>query len=345
MIHGGDIYRNKIKWDFSVNVNPLGVPEEVLQAMQGSLLQAEVYPDLLCEKLRGEIARKHGIEAGQIVCGNGASELILALCRRFQAKRALLVAPGFSGYERALRAVGTEVFFWQADEEQNFCVTKEFAKEIRCIRPELIFLTNPGNPSGSMIDHKVMTAILEAAKEQGSVVVVDECFLELTDRFEETLIGPEMEPNLYVLRAFTKSFAIPAIRLGYLVCANEKAAKCIWKQLPEWNVSLPAQSAGVAALQSSEYLEKTRRVLGIWRREMATQIEALGCRVYPGEANYVLFFYAGDKNLYEELLKSGILIRDCSGYQGLSKGYYRVAVKKPEENKVLLQTLAEWIEN
>lgn len=377
-MHGGDIYRQKIKYDFSVNINPLGLPDVVKQVLQNSGTLAVQYPDLQCQKLRIQLADRLGIRSEQILCGNGASELILAVCHMLRPQKALLSAPCFSGYEVALQAVGTKVIHVPLAEADDFAYTEEYGRaleaRLREEKPALLFLTTPNNPTGKLIEKEHIRRILAVCRQTDTTLVLDECFMELTGQAARYSMVQKLEQheNLLILRAFTKSFAIPGIRLGYLV-GQQALLNRIQKQLPEWNVSTLAQATGVAALADTKYLKMACRLIESERAHMSQALKELGCRVYSSDTNYILFYvnqcdiqkstglYDEDEkctwqkentdgaiymnqvagaDLKDRLIRQQILIRDCSDYPGLTDGYYRVAVKLPEENKVLLEALA-----
>ena len=170
--------------------------------------------------------------------------------------------------------------------------------------------------------------------------MIDECFLELSGAKEsDSFVGKlEQYPNVIVIRAFTKLFAIPGVRLGYLICEKQLADR-IRRQLPEWNLSVFAQRAGiVCAEQAEQYLQDTVEYVKTKRAYLREGLEALGIRVVSGEADFLLLYTT--QPIYDRLLAKGILIRNCENFRGLGEGYYRIAVKKQEENEVLLRELA-----
>lgn len=345
-MHGGDIYRNPVALDFSVNVNPCGVPQEVRQALEDGLSQVEAYPDLTCMELKSGLAGHFHTRPEQIVCGNGASELILAFCHWKRPAKALLLAPGFSGYEKALKAVGCETEYFCLQKEEEFRPGEGLFQKVREVRPELVFLANPANPTGVLLDRAYLTALCKVCRETETLLVLDECFLELTGRAEEYSMAPFLSEteNLWILRAFTKSFAIPGIRLGYLLCGRAEMAEQMGEHLPEWNVSIPAQKAGTAAVKSWEagYLHESVKLIKQERSFLSRELSNLGMEVFPSEANYLLF-RTSQTDLKERLLEKGILIRDCRDYRGLEAGYYRAAVKLHKDNMKLIQAIQECI--
>ena len=184
--------------------------------------------------------------------------------------------------------------------------------------------------------------LLELCREKEILVILDECFIEFCG--EEYSMMPETGEydNLLIVRAFTKSFAIPGVRLGYLVSSNRELRNNIKAHLPEWNLSAFAQEAGIACAAQKEYLGKTREYIRTERKILSENLKNTGIRVFDGEADFLLIYT--DIPLYGELLKRGILIRDCQNFRGLTEGYYRVAVKTREENIRLWKEAGECIE-
>ena len=345
-MHGGDVYRNQVHMDFSVNVNPLGIPESVKEAMERGIMEAQRYPDACCEELRLGLSAKFGIPTDQILCGNGASELIMAICRWKMPKTAILLGPAFSGYQRALDAVGCAKEFFMLRKEDGFAFTKERAellcKELEEKQPDLLFVMSPANPTGRIVPKEILITLARQCERTRTNLVLDECFMELTEKPEDASMADELSEvsSLLILRAFTKSFSVPGIRLGYLLCSDKGMADGIAAQLPEWNVSVVAQKVGLAALEEEAWLLRAREVISRERAFLVTGLESLGAKVFPSDANFLLFSW-NDETLYDKLLKRGILIRDCRDFEGLGAGYYRVAVRTHEENEALLRVMRE----
>ncbi|SFQ47277.1 L-threonine-O-3-phosphate decarboxylase/histidinol-phosphate aminotransferase,TIGR01141 [Lachnospiraceae bacterium XBB1006] len=345
-MHGGDVYRNNVEYDFSVNINPMGIPESILATIRETLPDLIHYPDCDCYEAKAAIAEYYQVDDNQVLLGNGASELIHAICQAVRPKRALLTAPSFLGYQKALAAVDADVSYFMLLEEDDFAVTSRLLDEIRTTRPDLVFITNPNNPTGVLLSPKFMEQIAVACEKAGAYLVVDECFLELTDQWEDTLIhGMEKFSRLFILRAFTKSFAIPGLRLGYGICKNEEFKNRVAMQLPEWNVSVLAQRVAATAVDESAYLKQSRVLIKQERKQLMAKLTGLGITVYPSEANYILFFEPRGIDWYDKLLQKRILVRDCSDYHGLSKGFYRIAVRTPKENEWLISKMEEIVED
>lgn len=345
-MHGGDVYRNQVHMDFSVNVNPLGFPRSVKKAMEQGILEAQCYPDAMCEKLRAGLSLKFGIPSDQILCGNGASELIMAICRWKMPRTAILLGPAFLGYQRALDAVGCAKEYFLLRKEEGFAFTKERAeflcKELEEKKPDLLFVTTPSNPTGRLVPKEILIMLARQCERTRTNLVLDECFMELTEKPKDSSMASEPLDfsSLLILRAFTKSFSVPGIRLGYLLCGDKAVAEGIAAQLPEWNVSVVAEKVGIAALSEEAWLMKAREVIMREREFLTTGLGNLGAKVFPSDANFLLFSWKDDA-LYEKLLEKGILIRDCRDFEGLSTGYYRVAIRTHEGNEALLRVMRE----
>ncbi len=344
--HGGDVltactaYGGEVL-DYSANLNPLGMPPEVSQAAAQAAMEAVHYPDPLCRKLRQAIACHDGVELEQIVCGNGAADLIFRLAFALRPKRALVTAPTFSEYEQALTSVGCQVEHYRLSQAKDFDLDEGM---LEAIRPGigLVFLCTPNNPTGRLIPQALLLTAAERCRTVGAILVVDECFLPLAGGGPGLAPWLEQYPNLLLLRAFTKSYAMAGLRLGYCLTANQDLRERIEAIAQPWSVSSPAQAAGTAALtQCPHWPEQARALVERERPVLAAGLEGHGCTVIPSHANYLLFRLAGVNDLKERLLERGVLIRSCGNYDGLGPDWYRVCVKTAEENKRLLTAMGE----
>lgn len=347
--HGGDVYRNRITHDFSINLNPLGMPEPVINwlrdSLESSLKNWERYPDSECERLTGLLAELYSIRPAQILCGNGAAELIYLLAQINKPKKALVTAPTFFEYEQALGSVGCQVEYYYLSEQAGFVpVMDELADRITK-EVDMVFFCNPNNPTGVAVSAKEVEKLAKACHQNHAFLVVDECFCEFLDRQEEYSVLPltKQYPRMAVLRAFTKTYAMAGLRLGYGICGDENVWDAVRAARQPWSVSLMAQEAGAAVLEANhkafrkEYLERTRKLLREQRVVLAAGLERLGFTVYDSRANFLLFKSSWECK--EACKKRGILLRDCSNFPGLGHGYYRVCIRGQEENEYLLEQL------
>lgn len=337
--HGGDVYSRSYKTDYSANINPLGPPEGVLRAVRESAHFIQNYPDVSQRRLKKALSEHEQVPEEWLICGNGAAELIFALCMGLKPGRALLTAPGFAEYEEALRACGCGIVWYDRREENGFLLKEDYLEKIT---PEIdmLFLCNPNNPTGTMTDRAMLRRIADRCREYQVVMAVDECFIGFVDEPEAYSVKTWLDeyPNIFVLKAFTKLYAMPGLRLGYGICADRQVTERMKGVMQPWSVSVPAQAAGTAALLEQEYVERSRKIVRQEREYLLKGLRNLGFTVWEGAANFL--FFKGPKHLAEECEKQGYLIRDCSNYRGLSEGYYRIAVRAGEENRKFLEALA-----
>lgn len=345
LVHGGDWAGYRAEFgcdalDFSANVSPLGLPAGVAAAITNALPTADRYPDPLCRELRAALAGAEGVPADWILCGNGAADLIFRLALAVRPRRALLPAPTFAEYEAALQTVGCAVQRVFLREENKFAVTEEF---IDAVTPEtdIAFLCQPNNPTGQVTPPALVERLVRRCAECGAVLVVDECFLDfLPDRDAWTAKQLLRDaPQLVILKAFTKLYAMAGVRLGYALCGDAALLEKMRGAGQPWAVSSLAQAAGLAALQETAYAGAVRALIAEQRPRMAAGLRALGLRVMDGQANYLLFRATPDFG--EKLRRRGAVVRSCANYPGLDAAWYRTAVRTAEENTRLLQIMGE----
>lgn len=345
LVHGGDWAGYRAEFgcdalDFSANVSPLGLPAGVAAAITNVLPTADRYPDPLCRELRAALAGAEGVPADWILCGNGAADLIFRLALAVRPRRALLPAPTFAEYEAALQTVGCAVQRVFLREENEFAVTEEF---IDAVTPEtdIVFLCQPNNPTGQVTPPALVERLVRRCAECGAVLVVDECFLDfLPDRGAWTAKQLLRDaPQLIILKAFTKLYAMAGVRLGYALCGDATLLEKMCGAGQPWAVSSLAQAAGLAALQETAYAGAVRALIAEQRPRMAAGLRALGLRVMDGQANYLLFRATPDFG--EKLRRRGAVVRSCANYPGLDAAWYRTAVRTAEENTRLLQIMGE----
>lgn len=338
VIHGGDVYRNQVRLDFSVNINPLGIPKHVCAALHRAVEECEKYPDTDSVELKRAVGIMRSVKEEYLVFGNGASELFMAIVHALKPGKAVIPVPSFYGYEYAAEAAGAETVYVRMKEEDDFALTESLS-DVLCEDVDMLFLANPNNPTGRLTDRRDIRRLLELCRRKDICVVLDECFIDFCEKNASML--PEIEDfdNLIVVQAFTKIFSIPGVRLGYLSCSNKELTEKIKRQLPEWNLSVFAQRAGTACAEEPAFIRKSAEYVAKERAFLTESLRKAGISVYEGEADFLLVH--SERPLYAELLKKGILIRDCKNFRGLSEGYYRIAVKSRKENEELKKAIGE----
>jgi threonine-phosphate decarboxylase len=329
--------------DFSSNVNPLGPSKQALDAAKNALSQITAYPDSNSTELRQVIASHFGIDRDNIVVGNGSTELMYLFAEVFMKKgdQAIMPAPTFGEYASAVCKTGEATKFIKLG--KTFIVEPESFKR-DMIGAKLVFLCNPNNPTSKLISQETLKDIIETALAQDTLVFLDEDFLEFVDTNKSLSMINKIGkyPNLFVLRSFTKIYGLTGLRVGYGI-ANPEVINVLSSAKIPWNVNCIAQTAAVAALKDEQHLQITLELI---RKEKAWLMEEFGkfsgFKFNAPDANF--FFIDVRKSgftaaeLKSKMLKQGILIRDCTSFNGLDEFYIRVAVKTHNENERMLSS-------
>ncbi len=364
--HGGDIYcvngKREDILDFSANISPLGMPEGVRDAVIQATFVADTYPDPYCRELRTHISQKEKCTPNQVFCGNGAADIIYRLARYIASiskiqnnqlnsytetiygvgsHKALIPVPAFSEYEKAFKLNGFEILKYNTDPEHNFEIQDDFINEInRDI--DVVIITNPSNPAGTLIERKMLYSILEKCEKTGTYLVLDECFMDfVVDKSDYTMSQKIYTDRLIVVKAFTKFYGMAGIRLGYCLSSNEQLLDSLYEMGEPWNVSTIAQHAGIAALSETYYVRELQELINTEKKYLSDNLQNAGLTVVPGKANFLLFrcIVGADCDLYDGLMKCGIKIRKCENYDILDNTWYRVCVRKHEDNEKLISEI------
>lgn len=339
--HGGDIYSRKVDYDFSANINPLGMPESVKRILARKINDFEHYPDPYCSELVREIALYEEVEEDRIVCGNGAADLIYRIVQALRPENALIAVPTFSEYEKALRTAGCLINYHQLREEDEFEVREDIIEKID--GNDMMFLCNPNNPTGKMVAPELMENIIKKCNETGCLLILDECFMDFAEEKAKFSLEHNLK-NVLLLKAFTKIYAMAGLRLGYVICPDLKIAEKIRSFGQCWSVSVPAQLAGATAIKEREYVSETVRLIVEERAFLSEKLRGFGFRVYESAVNFILFRCSLplDSLLLE---KKRIAVRRCDNFAGLEAGFFRIAVRTHEENEILISAIEEVLED
>ena len=353
-VHGGEVWDVAVETgrsvgdfvDFSSSVNPLGPSPKALDALKDGFGRLTYYPDSNSTALREAISRRFGLGKGNVVVGNGSTELIYLFAEVFMdvGDRAVIVQPTFGEYERAVRKVGGRV--------KHVALGRGFEVDADVVKRGLrgakaVFLCNPNNPTSLLVRRGELFEVLEAALSLGVLVFLDEDFIEFVDEEKQYSLVGEVKrfPNLFVLRTFTKFYGLTGLRIGYGV-ASEEVLEVLCRAKMPWSVNCFGQAAALAALGDEKHARRTREVIRVERKFLMRELsEIAGVTVFPPDANYVFFDVRGSSftaaQVKEGMLQRGVLIRDCSSFWGLDEFYVRVAVRTRQENKRLVAALKE----
>lgn len=366
-LHGGNIHAAartlgtspKHILDLSASINPLGMPQSVRTAITSQLNVAVHYPDPDCVELSQAIAARHSLNPDTILCGNGSTELIYLIARALKPRHALIPAPTFAEYERAIKAsgkwgagskkCGTNYLHLKANNGFRLdadafidAMTKMVSSYSSPITHHsslsLAFLCNPNNPTGLVIPRDEVLKIAAAAKKLRCYLVVDEAFIDFCPA-HSVIDATVRNPYLIVLRSMTKFYALAGIRLGYGVFPLS-AARSIRALREPWTVSTVAQIAGRAALNDRSYRTRTESTIAREKHFLEKSLRSLGIPYLPSAANYYLLRLQSADAVEKTLAETGILIRSCANFRGLDRSYVRIAVRSRRENIRFLKELS-----
>ena len=356
-VHGGDIYKASKLYgikktdflDYSANINPLGLPEDLRELLISNIEGLINYPDPDCVELKTEISKYLKIDENSIIIGNGASEIIFLLFDVLRPRKVLIPAPTFSEYAHAAHSFGIDVKYFELKEVTNFkldiqsLINQLFEdKDI-----DTIFLCNPNNPTSLLATKVDLLYLIEQAEKKGINIIIDEAFIELTlDANENSVVNYVKEfSNLFIIRAFTKLFAIPGLRLGYGI-GNPDLTKRMWERKIPWSVNALACGIGSVFADKTGYLKRTaswlQEELGWFYNELKS---IAGLKVFKPNTNFVLIKLMNEQmssgKLKELMAVKGILIRDAANFKFLNDRFIRIAVKERENNIKFLKSLKE----
>lgn len=336
-VHGGEVWKHgEIPIDFSANINPLGPSKQAIRALKS--WKVNHYPPAYSTELKAEIVEYIGVGEDNITVGNGSIELVKDFCSVFvkRSDTALIAGPTFSEYERFSTVYGGGA--------QYVLPALEFKHEANEIissvekETKIIFICRPNNPTGGAMRKEDLMEVIEFSGERNIMVFLDEVFIEFSNLESFAAKVSEYE-NLFVLRSFTKFFALPGLRIGYAV-SNPAVIKKLEELKPPWNINIFAHDAALASIRDIPYIQRTKKLIEKERRFLAAEISKLGVKVYDSNANFLLLrFNWNSREVKSELLKEGLLVRDCSNFFGLDTRFIRISVRRRKDNKRLIEAL------
>jgi threonine-phosphate decarboxylase len=350
--HGGDVYvwAKKARIDpgemidFSASINPLGPPASARQAFQKSYTEILRYPDPYGTKLKEALAKHHEMKPDEILVGNGSTQLIYLLCLALRPQKALVVGPAFSEHTNALMLAGAKVSCFSLTVDRDFKFSTEGFLAAWEKAPDLAFLTTPNSVTGRLVPRAQIEKIARIALLKRRFLVIDEAFIDFIERES---VKHLIRDNRFViiLRSLTKYYALPGLRLGYLLAHSPRVAQ-LAAHLEPWSVNGPAQKVALACLADRSFGLKTERWLR-QERDFLSQglIELKGFQPYPSNTNFLLIRIANNAaavGLRSFLLHKKILVRACDSFTGLGSNHFRIAVRRRKDNRLLLGALKQW---
>ena len=333
---------------FSANVNPLGVSFLLKETLANKIDAITTYPDREYTSLRQSISSYVNADMNHIIVGNGSTELISLFIQIQKPKKALLIGPTYSEYEREITLNGGRITYYRLEEEHDFVIDVNDFKANLGSDTDLLIICNPNNPTSSVITHNDMRAILDDCKQRGIDVLIDETYVEFAPNINDITAIPftEYYSNLFIIRGISKFFAAPGLRLGYGICGNEDLLKEINKRKNPWTINSLACIAGEIMFSDQTYIEKTRLLIQEERNRISKKLRNLQhIKIYEPSANFVLVRILKDditsQDIFDSAIKKNLMIRDCSTFPFLDDHYIRFCFMLPEQNDQLLHVLEE----
>jgi len=353
--HGGNVWELSDKYkipvdqliDFSISTNPLGAPETAIESIRENLNLIKHYPNPDPEWLLEVLAKSTGVEPNNIVLGNGSTELIYLFNEVFLESEyeAIIPVPSFSEYKAAIERFGGNMTFLTCTSSKNFQLNVEELESTISKKTRIIFLCNPNSPTGVLYEKADLMRIIKFAAERNVFVFLDEDYIDFVDDGKRYSMAEYVNEynNLFVLRSLTKFFGLAGVRIGFGI-GSPSLVKFLKKAKMPWSVNSLAMFATAAAVKDADFIKRSRILVSNSRREMREMFKSIPwLKVYPSETNFLLIeITRGDltsTQLRDGLAKRGLLIRDCKDFDGLNDRFFRVTVRRPEENKKLIEQI------
>lgn len=339
MEHGADLLTYEDKYDgklidFSSNINPLGPPHGLDKELIKSFQALTAYPDIKYRKLKSSISNYLKCEDENVVVGNGAVEIINNFI--IEAESVTIMTPSFSEYEK--RAVVHGKFINKLSYSRDFTIDIDKFKDVK--KDTLLILGNPNNPSGLRIPKEELLSIYKIVKEAGVFLLLDEAFFEFcpVDYDSIEIFRKYNYESVGIIRAATKFFALPGIRLGYC-CTSPHMVKRIEKIELPWSINTLADAAGQFIFNDSDYISNSKAYIEKERRFLLDELSKInGIKSYMTNADFILIKLLNwnEEQVFNYFLNRGILIRKCSSFKELNGDYIRVAIKDRNNNLRLI---------
>lgn len=333
--------------DFSASINPLGPSPKIEEAIQNSIEIISRYPDPDSTKLRQALSEYIGVDASQLIVTNGSTELIYLLPHLLKNKqKALIFTPIFSEYQRAFGISKIDVQTISYDVDKNFEPQANKLYEILRDDTQIgaVVIGHPNSPTGRLWNENELSTVVKLCESREILLVIDETFIDFCPDGSSAIEKYKNHKDIILIRSMTKFFALPGIRLGFGIMSSKLAEKLKSFQYP-WSVNGLAQEFGLASLQDKSFVQKSKRYVLQQREAIYKQLKIItNLRVFPSDANFLLFKLRNFEEIYShrfqsQLIKDGIILRNCENFEGLDSTYFRLGIRREDENKLLLSKL------
>ncbi len=351
--HGGRIFEAAralgLNWheviDFSANINPIGQPKGLKEAIFKDFELSLHYPEAGAESFSARLAELTGLNHGNFLIGAGTTPQLYFLARSLGLTRPAIVGPAFAEYEAALVCAKLKAEYVLTRARDNWLVTQDTLNRLWRYKPDAVFIAQPANPTGRLVPSDLFLELAEECHKRQVWLIADEAFIDFTENGRTLLPLVRKNEKLIVLRSLTKIFAIPGLRLAYMA-AHRQTIGSLKGLVEPWPLSSPALAAGFHCLALNNWKSQTHKALKIFRRHLLQTLTTLNIgRVFPTESNFLLMELGPEfdcDDLLDFLFQDGVLARDASNFAGLEKGHIRLAVRPLDEISVLALSLEKF---
>lgn len=342
--HGGYQGENEKMLDFSVNINPLGIPDGIREKLILGIAELVKYPEISGTSAIKKIAADLDVRPENVILGNGAIELIYLFARSMGPAKALIIQPTFNEYERALKLYGWEVSHYILTAEDGFFINPDTLQAvIDKEKPQAVFLCNPNNPTGHAYSSAAISAMVARAAPE-ITWFLDESFLDFSNETGSLSLLKSEHRAIFILKSLTKFYALPGLRIGYGV-AGPVIIKKMERFKEPWTINALGLIAVTAVYDETAYAEKTKAYIKKERQRVYQELVQIdGIKVFKSDTDFHLcrLLQGTVKALQTDLEKAGMSLRTCEDFNGLDDSYFRIAIKKAEDNTKLLTFLKNW---
>ncbi len=329
------------------NENPWGCSPKIKDEILKEIPKLHQYPEPVNPILMEELSKFTGVPKENIIVGgDGADEIIDAVMRILidTGDEVIIPIPTFTQYRISAKIYGANIKYAKFDKKNGFKLNVDSVLNNITDRTKIIFLCTPNNPTGNIIDKKDIEKIINSTE---ALVVIDHAYIEYSKKEYDLTEWALKYDNVLVLRTFSKVFGLAGQRIGYGI-TSKKIVDYMMRVKPIFSLTRLSQICAITALRDDEFFNKSKND-GIKSREILynglKKFKEL--KVYPSEANYLLVEIKNGMTsgeFCEELLKRGVIIRDCKSFEGLDGEYVRVAIGTFEEDEKFLDILKEIVE-
>ena len=347
-VHGGQAWRLKDVEDYSHNLNPFGPPEDIKEIIDSSISGIDHYPDDDCAELKDVISKRFSVPRDSVIIGSGSSDIIRMFPNTFidSGEKAVISVPSFAEYSHQCRVAGCDIVWNDLPREDGFRIDYDKLKQ-RAKGAKAVYICNPNNPTGMIERRKDILSFVDHCASEGTMVFLDETLLELVPGYKDITCSGYVSryQNLVVACSLTKSFAIPGIRIGFGF-ADPALIDEMNKVRMTWNVGTMEQNvAKVLIRDRMDHVEKAAELMASESRWMYSQLEDIGFPIVDSDSYF--YFNPLDgigmdaKEFVSRMLKSSIMVRDCSSFGPSFTSFVRFCVKDRKRNERFVKAVED----